>query len=143
MPGRDRDPLTTFRFHVVVGDISEAAFSECSGLQAEIQVEEYYEGGLNDEVHKLPGRTRFGNVKLLRGISTSDALLKWWKDTLRAQFTRKDVTIILYSPKGEEVTRWTLTEALPVKWVGPTLRASENAVAIETLELAFQGIRYE
>jgi phage tail-like protein len=39
--------------------------------------------------------------------------------------------------------RWTLTDALPVKWVAPTLRASESAVAVETLELAFQGIRYE
>lgn len=143
MAGKDRDPLTSFRFHVVVGDISEAVFSECSGLQAEIQVEEYFEGGLNDGVHKLPGRARFGNVRLACGIFTSDTLLKWWKDTLRGQFTRKDVTIILYSLKGEEVMRWTLTDALPVKWVAPTLRASESAVAVETLELAFQGIRYE
>jgi phage tail-like protein len=143
MPKIIPDPATSLRFHVQIGDIVEAAFSECSGLQAEIAVETYAEGGLNDAVHRLPGRANFTNVRLSRGIAASDALLRWWKDTLRGKFTRKDVSIVLYSAKGEEMARWTLSDALPVKWVAPTMRGGESSVAVESLELAFEAIDYE
>jgi phage tail-like protein len=145
MPGTGAplDPVTSFRFHVEIGDISEAAFSECSGLQAEIQVEEYLQGGANDTVYRLPGRARFTNVTLRRGITTSDQLWSWWKEALRGRVTRKEVSIVLHNQKGDEMMRWTLSDAFPVKWVAPALRAGENIAAVEALELAYQGLRLE
>ncbi len=140
--GRRVEPLTSFAFHVEIGSVSEAVFSECSGLQAEVQVEEYFQGGDNDTVHKLPGRVRFSNVTLRRGIGCSDQLWNWWKEVLQGRITRKQVSIILYDQPGNEVMRWTLADAFPVKWVAPQLRAGDNNIAIEALELTYEGLRF-
>ena len=140
------DPFATFKFHVEIGDIKEAAFSECSGLEMTTDVFEYQEGGLNEYVHKLPGRTKLSNVTLKRGFAASNELYNWYlemeRDLLAGKaITRRQVTIKLYSTaKQEESMSWTLNEAFPVKWVGPAFKAGEAAVAIETLEFAHHGI---
>ncbi len=138
--GRRSDPATSYKFHVQVGSISEAAFAECSGLQAEVLVEEYTQGGANDVVYKLPGRARFSNVTLRRGVCYSDELWNWWRAALSGQVVRKNVTIVLYNQKGDTIVQWTLVDAFPVKWVAPQLRASDNTAAVEALELAYQQV---
>ena len=137
------NPLTGFSFHVQIGDISEAIFTECSGLQAEVEVEHYFEGGANDTAHQLPGRAKFTNVTLRRGVCYSDQLWGWWKEVLRGRIRRKEVSIVLYDQKGEEKMRWTLADAFPVKWVAPQLRAGDSTAAIEALELTYQGLGFE
>ncbi len=140
------DPFATCKFHIEIGEIKEAAFSECSGLEIATDVFEYQEGGLNEYAHKLPGRTRLSNVTLKRGFATSNELYNWYlemeQDLLTGKsITRKQVTITLYSTaKQEESVRWTLNDAFPVKWVGPAFKAGEAATAIETLEFAHHGI---
>ncbi len=140
------DPFATFKFHVEIGDIKEAAFSECSGLEIATDVFEYQEGGLNEYSHKLPGRTKLSNVTLKRGFATSNELYNWYlemeQDLLNGKnITRQQVTITLYSSaQQEELVRWTLNDAFPVKWVGPAFKAGEAAISIETLEFAHHGI---
>ncbi len=140
------DPFATFKFHVEIGDIREAAFSECSGLEIATDVFEYQEGGLNEYSHKLPGRTKLSNVTLKRGFATSNELYNWYlemeQDLLQGnRITRKQVTITLYSTADKkESMSWTLNDAFPVKWVGPALKTGEAAAAIETLEFAHHGI---
>lgn len=140
------DPFATFKFHVEIGDIKEAAFDECSGLEKSTDVFEYQEGGQNDFVYKLPGRTKYSNITLKRGFAKSNELFNWYKkieeDLLTGKgITREQVSIILYSSaKQEDIMRWTLRDAFPVKWVGPSFKAGEAAVAIESLELAHNGI---
>lgn len=140
------DPFATCKFHVEIGDIKEAAFSECSGLEIATDVFEYQEGGLNEYTHKLPGRTKLSNVTLKRGFATSNELYKWYlemeQDLLTGKtITRKQVAITLYSTsEPKELMRWTLNDAFPVKWVGPTFKAGEAATAVETLEFAHHGI---
>ena len=140
------DPFATFKFHVEIGNIIEAAFTECNGLEMSTEVFEYREGGENQFVHKFPTRTRVSNITLKRGFSTSNELYKWYKnmeECLRRgkKFAYRQVTITLYSSvKQGSKARWTLNKAFPVKWVGPTFKSDEAAVAIETLELAHHGI---
>ena len=140
------DPFATFKFHVEVGGITQAAFTDCSGLEMSTEVFEYQEGGLNEYVHKIPGRTKVANVTLKRGFATSNELFKWYKEMEKAllegkRFDFQQVTIILYSSADRnEVVRWTLDKAFPVKWVGPAFKTDEVAVAVETLELAHHGI---
>ena len=140
------DPFATFKFHVEVGEIKEAAFTECSGLEIATDVFEYREGGLNEYAHKLPGRTKLSNVTLKRGFATKNELYKWYEEMEKGLLkgdgiTRKQVTIKLYSTaKKEDEMSWTLNDAFPVKWVGPAFKSGEAAVAIETLEFAHQGI---
>ena len=140
------DPFATCKFHVEIGNIKEAAFSECSGLEIATEVFEYQEGGLNEYAHKLPGRTKLSNVTLKRGFATSNELYNWYlemeQDLLQGKsITRKQVTITLYSTsEPRELMRWTLNDAFPVKWVGPAFKAGEAAIAIESLEFAHHGI---
>jgi len=140
------DPFATCKFHVEIGDIKEAAFSECSSLEIATDVFEYQEGGLNEYAHKLPGRTKLSNVTLKRGFATSNELYNWYlemeQDLLQGKsITRRQVTITLYSTSEQkELMSWTLNNAFPVKWVGPALKAEEAAAAIETLEFAHHGI---
>ena len=140
------DPFATCKFHVEIGEIKEAAFNECSGLEMATDVFEYQEGGLNEYSHKLPGRTKLSNVTLKRGFAKSNELYKWYlemeQDLLQGKsITRQQVTITLYSTSVQkELMRWTLSDAFPVKWVGPAFKAAEAVVAIETLEFAHHGI---
>ena len=140
------DPFATCKFHVEIGDIKEAAFNECSGLEMATDVFEYQEGGLNEYAHKLPGRTKLSNVTLKRGFAVKNELYKWYSEMEKGLLTgdgitRKQVTITLYSTSEQkELMSWTLQDAFPVKWVGPAFKAGETATAIEILEFAHHGI---
>lgn len=138
--GERVDPATTHCFAVEIGKIQQALFSELSGLQAEVEVFPYEEGGCNDFVHKLPGRTKFSNITLKRGVTSTDDLWQWFHNVVEGKVERKEVSVVLLDGAQRQVKRWNFSSAYPVKWVGPALKAGENAISIETLELAHQGI---
>ncbi len=135
------DPYPAFKFYVEIGNITHAVFSECSGLEAEVEVMEYEEGGWNDYVHKLPGRVKYSDITLKRGVATSDDLWEWYEKTLQGTIERKNVTILLYDTSGTEYRRWKFEDAYPIKWTGPTFNAGENTAAIETLVLTHRGMQ--
>lgn len=139
--GARRDPGTSLRFYIELDGLQEAEFSECSGLQVEMEVMEYQEGGRNGYVHKLPGRLKVSNVTLRRGIITSDKLWEWFKKAASGRIERKNFDVVLCDEQGQERQRWSFQEAYPVKWVGPTLKASDNTIAVEALELAHRGMQ--
>lgn len=143
------DPFPTFKFHVTLGDLTEAAFMECTGLSMSTEVFSYTEGGCNDFVHKFPVRTEVSNVTLKRGFTLSNELYKWYfemEDALRQgkAFNFRNVTITMHTTTNQEETmRWTLEKAFPVKWTGQSFNSGEAAVAIETLEFAHHGIKVQ
>jgi phage tail-like protein len=143
------DPFPTFKFHVAVGDITEAAFMDCTGLAMSTEVFTYIEGGCNDFIHKFPVRTDVANVTLKRGFTLSNELFNWYRemeDALRQgkAFNFRNVTITMHTTANqEESMRWTLEKAFPVKWSGPSFNSGEAAVAIETLEFAHHGIKVQ
>ena len=110
-------------------------------VSGEVEVFEYEEGGLNDYVHKLPGRVKYSDLTLKRGMATSDELWEWYARALGGEIERKNVSVTLYDVAGEEYRRWNFEEAYPTKWTAPDFRAGENAVAIETLVLAHRGLQ--
>ena len=135
------DQLPGFLFSVEISGIQDAQFTECSGFEMKIDVEEYKEGGLNDYVHKLPGRQSFSNVTLKRGVINSIELWDWLHriGTARAkQSEKKNVSVVLHNAKGEEQLRWNLIAAYPVKWSVPSLQSEQSSVLVESLELAYQ-----
>lgn len=138
--GERVDPYLTSKFHVEIQGIEQAAFRECSGLQVETEVFEYEEGGLNEYVHRLPGRTKVSNVTLKQGVTDSRELWDWYRDVVQGKIERKNFSVVQYDLKGNEVMRWTFVDAYPVKWSGPGFKADENAITIETLELAHRGM---
>lgn len=163
MPGNKTaqriDSFASCKFHVLIESAKTAGskvakkmyggsyFSECSGLEMSTEVFEYQEGGLNEYVHKIPGRTKFGNVTLKRGFMHLNEFYKLFTDMegellkSRAAMTRYLVTIELHNPAiTGGVIKWTLSDAFPVKWVAPSLKADDTSVAIESLEFAHHGI---
>jgi phage tail-like protein len=141
------DPFPTFKFHVEIGNLTEAAFMECSGLEMATEIFEYKEGGVIEFVHKVPGRSKSANVTLKRGFAVSKDIYLWYKemeDSLRQgkPFNFRQVSITLYTTVEQgKVMRWALDKAFPVKWVGPSLKTDEAAFAVETLEFAHHGIQ--
>lgn len=136
------DPYLAFSFLVEIEGIVTGGFTEVDGLQAEIEVKEYREGGQNDYVHKLAGPARYpSNLVLKRGLTDSTTLWQWCQDTLQGDVERKNGSVILLDSAGQEAWRWNFIDAYPVKWSGPSLRADSATVAVETLELAHHGLR--
>jgi phage tail-like protein len=137
--GRWVDPITTSRFYIDLGSITQGYFSEISGLGAEVEVFSYEEGGCNNYVHRLPGRAKLSsNVSLKRGIAYNDDFWLWFIDVLNGKINPQNVSVVLYDAAHNEKKRWNFLKAYPVKWVGPSLKANENAISFETLELAYE-----
>lgn len=137
-------PQPVFHYLVDWGG-TRTGFSEVSGLDIEVQSIEYREGN-NPEYAplKMPGIPKYGNVTLKRGIITGDnELYGWLSTTALNKVERRAVTIHLLDESHEPVVTWKLRNAWVTKLEGPTLNATANEVAIETVELAHEGLTIE
>jgi phage tail-like protein len=137
------DPVGELRFTVSLPGVSLGTFRECSGIGVEVETMDYQEGGNNEFAHKLPTRLKFQNIVLKRGVTHQSALLDWFNQTRQMGVLAKrgHVTVSLVGPRGETVRSWSFVEAYPVKWTGPTLNATSNQIASETLEIAHAGMQ--
>ena len=143
MPAPTRvDPYKNFNFRVDIAGVTIAGFSECTGLNAQVDVIEYREGGDN-RIRKLPGLARFGDIILKRGITKSNELQNWFRNILNGKADRRSGSVILLDDERNEVVRWNFSEAWIRKIEGPNLNAKGNDVAIETVVLTCEGIERE
>jgi phage tail-like protein len=134
------DPYLSFNFLVEVEGLVAGGFREVSGLQAEVEVHDYREGGLNGFIHRLPGPARYpANLVLKHGMTDDHGLWLWHRDVRRGIIQRRNITVILLDSARQPVQHWHLERAYPVRWVGPELRADSNAVALESLEFVHCG----
>lgn len=150
------DPLASYRFLVTLmpGDaylpaaqaltlplagVSE--FLEVKGLGADLEVTAYPEGGVNDHVHQLPVRHTWNRITLRRGIIRDQGLWSWYMAGLTQSLgARRDGCIILLTPAGTFAMSWIFHAGLAAKWIGPEFNATQNAVAVEGLEIAHEGL---
>ena len=138
--GQRKDPLLNFNFVVELEGIAQAGFTDCSGFGATTEPVEFNEGGLNEASHKFVGRTKQNNLTLKWGLTDSRELYAWYRDVVSGKIQRKDGSIVLLDTSGAEKARWNFFKAWPSKWDGPDFTAKGNEVAIETLEIAHEGI---
>jgi phage tail-like protein len=136
--GSKPDPVGELSFRVTVKDAEIGKFSECTGLTVEYETLDYQEGGQNSFTHKFRSRLKYPNLVLKRGVTSEDALFKWFFAS-KKMGSRGEMTIELIAPDGGIVRRWAVAEPLPVKWTGPNLNAGSSSVATETLEVAHHG----
>ena len=134
------DPYRVYKYKVEIDGITRGAFSEASGLDSSQDPIEYREG--TDPLHskKLPGLNKTSNISLKWGITDDQEFWLWREKSINGKTERKNGSIVLYNDAGEEKIRWNFVEAWPTKWTGPSFKASGNEVAIETLEIAHEGI---
>jgi phage tail-like protein len=133
-------------------DLVDGAFQECSGLEVEMDVQEYFEGGRNDGVIKRVGRARYSPVVLKRGMFYSEgggnvdrALWNWLQDVVKGvrPVERYDGTVRVMSSFDSPAATWRFDRGLPLKIRGPELNAKTGEVAIEELHIAHEGLRLE
>ena len=125
-----------FSLNTVVG------FQSVSGLDAEIEVEDYREGGANRAAHRFARFGAFRSVVFRRGLARSMAIWHWHDAVLGglARPPRTDVLVVLLDHSHRNTAGWLIRSALPERLLGPDLQAQASAIAIETLELSHEGI---
>ena len=153
---------TNFRFRVTLtpspsaggappgaGPLGDGAFQDCSGLDMEMDVAEYAEGGRNNGVIQRAGRAKVSRVTLKRGMlhpsdgTVNTGLWQWFQDVVDGvrPLRRYDGTIEVLGAEQRTVATWTFSRGLPAKLVGPQLNAKTGDIAIEELQIAHEGLR--
>ena len=141
------EPFTAFAFAVELRlpgsdrPLCEAAFCACDGLELRREILRFREGTDPTSVRLRPGAESFGNVVLRRGMTSGFDLWDWWERVRRGEAARATCDIVVLSPDlAQERVRFRLYGCLPAKLTGPALDAAGNDIAIESLELACEGI---
>ncbi len=133
-------PHGKFRFKLEIDGLTAGGFSEVSGFDASIDVIEYREGDAVQTPMKLPGLKKYGNITLKQGLVDSDVLYKWMETGFEADVDRKTITITLLDIAGEDAASWQVINAWPCKYTAPDFNATASEVAVETLEIAHEGM---
>lgn len=134
------DPYANFNFLVEIDGIIRAGFREVSGLDSTVEVHEFREGGDNTTMRKLPMKTKFSNIVLKWGLTDDMQLYNWHADVVQGNIQRKHGSIIVLDRQGNQKVRWNFYNAWPSKYDSANFNAEANDVAIESLELAHEGL---
>ena len=129
------DPYQSFRFRLEIDGIIQGGFTECSGFGSSVEVVEYREGGDPMTVRKLPGKATYPDITLKWGITDSRELYNWHTTALTGNPLRKNGSIVLFDFAGNEKVRWNFFQAWASKYDGPSLNATGNEVAIDSLTI--------
>jgi len=121
--GERKDPFRGYKFKIELAGIIRAGFREASGLDS------------------AQGAVDYRTISLKQGVTNDAELWAWRKTTIDGRIERKNGAIVRYDDAGKEEVRWNFAGGWPTKWTGPTFNATGNDVAIETLEIAHEGIK--
>jgi phage tail-like protein len=150
------DPLLSHNFYITlidtssslalsapssgVSDVALGGFSECTGLEMSLDVEEYREGGRNGETLQFPTRVRWSKITLKKGVGAGTALWDWHYGFVTGKGKRRDGLIVLMNDLQSPARIWHFRRGLPTRYSGPSMNASQTSVAIETIEITHEGI---
>jgi phage tail-like protein len=141
-------PPVGFHFRVEVLGLTPVAddlrFVEVGGLALEVATEDVPEGGENRFVQRYPGRAKYGDLVLKRGLLKDSEVWNWARVCIEdLDVTPRDVNVTLLNPEHEPLMTWHLVGAYPVKWSVSDLNATANAFVVETLTLAYRHFRLD
>jgi len=128
-------------FRLTVGGDDLGAFHTCAGLGARVEMEEYAEGGNNGFTWQLPSRITWSNITLTRPLTPDTTKVASWLEQIIRRVERKDGEIVALEPNLTPIARWQVLGIVPVNWQGPSFDPSRSEPAVETLEIAHQGLR--
>jgi phage tail-like protein len=138
-----KDPLPVFCFKVQLDNLTDNAegfFKSVSGLKFETEVVPVSAGGANDTTFQLPGATKWSNLVFKQGFTSSSALMIWRQQWLQGTMSRTDGTIIQLDTALKVAAKWKFKRGWPCKWEMSEFDASKSELAIETLEIAHEGL---
>lgn len=146
MPVHRDDPYGGYNFEVTVNGISDdgkavsGSFTEASGLEVTIDPIEYRNGSEDITPRKVPGLKKFTNITLKKGNTGDLEFWNWIVEAMNGQVRRTEGSVILLDENKQEVMRWNFKRGWPCKWTGPGLNATNNEIAMETLEICHEGL---
>ncbi|MER7414327.1 MULTISPECIES: phage tail protein [Streptomyces] len=132
---------TSVFFTLAIGGNDLGAFHTCSGLGAEVEMETYAEGGNNGFAWQLPGRITWTNITLSRPVTKDTAKIAKWLDEILTRVEPKDGEIVALRPDLGRIVSWQVLGIVPVRWQGPSFDPASSQPAVETLEIAHEGLR--
>jgi phage tail-like protein len=140
--GRRIDPYRAVRYKLAIDGINQAGFSEATIPDSTQDPIEYREGDEIPTVRKIPGLIKYGNLTLKWGITDSMDLYNWRKiiEEGKTKDNRKSISVTLIDEEGNDKCIWTFVNAWPTKYDAPDLNATGSDIAIETLEIAHEGM---
>jgi len=150
------DPLLSFNFMITlidtssslamnvlqsaVFDVAVGGFTECTGLEMSLDVEEFREGGRNGEALQFPTRVRWSKITLKKGMGAGNTLWDWHYGFVTGAGKRRDGLIVLLNDLHLPTHIWHFRRGLPTRYGGPALNAVQSSVAIESIEITHEGI---
>ena len=133
-------PDARFRYKVEIDGLEAGGFSEVTGFDASVDVMEYREGDMVQTPMKIPGLKKYGNITLKQGLADSMVLYEWIAEGVNGAVQRKSITITLLDEEETPAASWQVINAWPTKYTAPDFNATSSEVAIETLEIAHEGM---
>jgi phage tail-like protein len=138
-PGTRNDPYRGYNFKLEIQGVTEAHFTECSGLGVRVNTIQYREAGGGQVVRRLPGPVEYADVTLRYGLTQSAELWEWMMSAVQGRVERKNISIVMLSDDGvTPVLQWDLFEAWLSEWHGAMLDAMGREAAIETMTLVYE-----
>ncbi|MCQ4045102.1 phage tail protein [Streptantibioticus rubrisoli] len=131
---------TTPFFRLAIGNNDLGTFQTCSGLGAQVEIETYAEGGNNGFDWQLPGRVTWSNITLTRPVTKDTAKIARWFEQIIQHVVPKDGEIVALRPNLTPIISWQVFGIVPVRWQGPSFDPANSEAAIETLEIAHEGL---
>lgn len=139
------DPLVSFAFRLDLDGTPAAFFTEVSGLGSETEVMEQIvnDGSGHQVILKVPGREKWEDISLKRGITRDMELWDWREIVMQGDVkaARRNGTITMMDSQGTPVAQWDFTNAWPSKVTGPSLKIDSNDLGIEEITIVHEGIR--
>lgn len=137
------EPYRNYKFLVEIDGIIQAGFSEVTILNSSQDMIENYEGSDQFTIHKIPGVATYGNIILKRGMTETMELYNWYKQVEDGQKDdyRRNMVIVLMNEKAEQVGHWKLFNAWPNKYDAYGFIAGGSEIAIENLEIVYEGMQ--
>ena len=133
-------PYGKFRYKVEIDGLEAGGFSEASGFDASIDVIEYREGDMVQTPMKLPGLKKYGNITLKQGVADSMVMYEWMIAGVEGEVERKTITITILDETETATASWQVINAWPAKYTAPDFNATSSEVAVESLEIAHEGM---
>jgi len=138
------DPYAGYNFSVELDGITRAGFRDCSGLESSQSAGTYREGtDRHLSSRKIPGLVTYGDVTLSRGVTGDSKLWEWREKAVKGTVERHNISITLMDDTGAAKITWNLFEAWPTSWSGPSLSASSDEVAVESMTIAYERLEVD
>lgn len=136
-------PFTGFHFLVVFEIFpqvpNDARFQDVTGLSVDVNLDTYNEGGENRFVHRLPGRSKYSDLVLKRGMTLVSGVTAWCQDSIENfNYQPTNMLISLLNEQHLPVSSWYIVNAIPIKYDVSGLNAEQGQIVIESMTLRYE-----